>query len=406
MNLQAPTTPVGHPGTSVPPVLATTGKPASQSLSPSMTGTLVSTPSKDKLDSSAPVSATTSTADIQDHWIIGPVTAKFRQYQCMADSIPKPCPLEPNVQEILALANVLFLAPEQHSDAKMAVFGQELLDEAMSHQTKMLLDKVPTPCSGFTPTDFMTIVDVVSAIDAKTMSPKQARLQLLTLASSMNDLRANVIEGIADMLINMPQNPIADQGKFGKIDLQTRFYNPLLASILADVTKKVLLRWPNKMEETVPQIRPDAIVSTVVQLKLGPSLGYGEVKLGDDSTTNQSLCIDTMKLAVLSRNAAQKNGHPIISFQVNVQELGRHLHTMLEIGRLTVPNSLASLHSFITPKNLSMLLRVTSIFWNCCVHDTPSFTSVPPSKLQEIATLFSMTDESSSKARECTIRYD
>jgi hypothetical protein len=40
---------------------------------------------------------------------------------------------------------------KKHSDAKMAVFGQELLDKAMSHQTKMLLDKVPAPCSGFTP---------------------------------------------------------------------------------------------------------------------------------------------------------------------------------------------------------------------------------------------------------------
>ncbi|KAL0144125.1 hypothetical protein V8B55DRAFT_1483783 [Mucor lusitanicus] len=40
----------------------------------------------------------------------------------MAHSIPKPCPLEPNVQEILALANVLFLAPKQHSDAKNGSF--------------------------------------------------------------------------------------------------------------------------------------------------------------------------------------------------------------------------------------------------------------------------------------------
>ncbi|KAI9468408.1 hypothetical protein BDB00DRAFT_793749 [Zychaea mexicana] len=123
MTSQAPTTPVGYPGTSVPPVVATAGTPVSQSLSPSMTDTRVSTLSKDKLDSSVPALATTSTADIQDHWIIGPVTAKFWQYQCMADNISKPCPLEPNVQEILALANVLFLAPEQHSDAKMAVFG-------------------------------------------------------------------------------------------------------------------------------------------------------------------------------------------------------------------------------------------------------------------------------------------
>ncbi|KAI7902877.1 uncharacterized protein BX663DRAFT_508723 [Cokeromyces recurvatus] len=92
----------------------------------------------------------------------------------------------------------------------MTVFGQELLDEVMSHQTKVLLDKVSSPCSEFAPADFMNIVDVVSAIDAKSMSPKQAKLQLLTLASTMNDLRANVIEGIADMIVNMPQNPCYD----------------------------------------------------------------------------------------------------------------------------------------------------------------------------------------------------
>ncbi|KAL0092166.1 hypothetical protein J3Q64DRAFT_1831611 [Phycomyces blakesleeanus] len=111
----------------------------------------------------------------------------------------------------------------------MTVFGQELLDEAMSHQTRMLLDKVPAPCSVFASIDFMTIVNVVSAIYAKTMSPKQARLQLLTLASTMNDLQANVIEGIAGMLINMLRNPIADQGKFGKVDLQTQFYKCYVA---------------------------------------------------------------------------------------------------------------------------------------------------------------------------------
>lgn len=87
--------------------------------------------------------------------------------------------------------------------------------------------------------------------------------------------------------------------------------------MIADVTKKVLLHWPNKVEETVPQMRPDAIVSTFIQLKFDTSLGYGEVKPGDDSIIIQSLCVDTMKLAVLSRNAAQKCDHPIISFQVN-----------------------------------------------------------------------------------------
>lgn len=181
--------------TPVAPVLATTGTLDSLSHFSSVADTTASTPNEHNLDTSAP----TSTADIYDNGIIGPVTAKFRQYQSLADSIPKPCLVEPNIQEILALADVLFLAPEQHSDLKVAVFGQELLDKVMSHQTKMLLDKVPAPCSEFTSTDFMAIVDIVSAIDAKSMSPKQAKLQLLIMASEVNDLRANVITGIADM---------------------------------------------------------------------------------------------------------------------------------------------------------------------------------------------------------------
>ncbi|KAG0161909.1 hypothetical protein DFQ30_004944, partial [Apophysomyces sp. BC1015] len=62
MTLQEPTTPFGDPGTPVSP-------------SPSMAYTLVLAPSKGNLDASAPVSATTSTADIQYHSIIGPITA-------------------------------------------------------------------------------------------------------------------------------------------------------------------------------------------------------------------------------------------------------------------------------------------------------------------------------------------
>ena len=62
-------------------------------------------------------------------------------------------------------------------------------------------------------------------------------------------------------------------------------------------------------------IRPDAIVSTLVQRAFGQSLGFGEVKLGGD--TNHSLCLDTLKLAVLSRNSVLKYDHSILTFQVN-----------------------------------------------------------------------------------------
>ncbi|KAI8636694.1 hypothetical protein BD408DRAFT_425708 [Parasitella parasitica] len=86
---------------------------------------------------------------------------------------------------------------------------------------------------------------------------------------------------------------------------------------MADTTRKVVLRWPNKEDTLTTGIRPDAIVSTLVQRAFGQSLGFGEVKLGGDNTTNHSLCLDTLKLAVLSRNSVLKYDHPILTFQVN-----------------------------------------------------------------------------------------
>lgn len=137
----------------------------------------------------------------QKHWIIdgNDITSLFLKYQHQADIIPKPVPLETNIQEILALSDVLFLANEQHSECKMAVFGEQLLKDLIKHQTQALFNIVPPNAQNFTNDDFMAMVDVVSAIDEETMTPKAAKLHLLTLATSMGPFKSNVVEGIADL---------------------------------------------------------------------------------------------------------------------------------------------------------------------------------------------------------------
>ncbi|KAG1047544.1 hypothetical protein G6F43_010015 [Rhizopus delemar] len=199
----------------------------------------------------------------------------------------------------------------------MAVLGEQLLKDLIKHQTQALLNIVPPNAQNFTNDDFMAMVDVVSAIDEETMTPKAAKLYLLTLATSMGPFKSNVVEGIADLLVKLPLYPIADNNKLGEIDVQTRYYDPLLSSMVADTTKKVVLRWSNKEDALTTDIRPDAIVSTLIQRAFGQSLGFGEVKLGGNSTTNHSLCLDTLKLAVLSRNSVLKHGCSILTFQVN-----------------------------------------------------------------------------------------
>ncbi|KAI7857920.1 hypothetical protein BDC45DRAFT_434793, partial [Circinella umbellata] len=223
-----------------------------------------------------------------------------------------------------------------------------------------------------------------------------AKLELLTLAAGMDSLKGNVIEGIGDLLTKLPLDSIVEKDKIGEVDIQTRYYEPLLSAILADTTKKVILRWPNKMDETAPEIRLDAIISTLVQLKFGRHLGYGEVKPGDNSTTTQSLCVDTLKLTVLSRNTCLKNEHPILAFQIN----GSSTDFLL-------PDSLLSIQSFATLKNLQILLRVTQIFWHCC-HSVPFLNDSPllsHSSSLGIDTLLNIANSSNFRYRNCPIQY-
>jgi hypothetical protein len=135
------------------------------------------------------------------HWIIGSndITSLFLEYQYQADAIPKPVLLESNIQEILALSDVLFLANEKHSNCKLAIFGEKLLKNLLTDQTQTLLDNVPLDTPNFTNEDLITMVNVVTAIDEERMSPKAVKLHLLTLAASMDPFKSKVVEGIADL---------------------------------------------------------------------------------------------------------------------------------------------------------------------------------------------------------------
>ncbi|KAG1040092.1 hypothetical protein G6F43_012360 [Rhizopus delemar] len=376
--------------------LATKETPTSET--PTSVTSEISTSATSETSTSGIVTITTPSAFTIDssnneldlkHYMLGgsDITALFRQYQNRADKILRPIILE----------------------------TEELLDKLLDNQNQVLLNKIPDTCPDFTTEDYMTVLKVLNSIDQNIITPKQAKLELLTLAAGMDSLKGNVIEGIGDLLTKLPLDSIVEKNKIGEVDIQTRYYEPLLLAILDDTTKKVILRWPNKMHEIVPEIRPDAIISTLVQLKFGRHLGYGEVKPGDDSTTTQSLCVDTLKLTVLSRNTSLKNEHPILAFQVNgfqlifyvTQRIHHRFYAMIEIDRVKVPDSLLSIQSFATLKNLQILLRVAQIFWHCC-HSVPFPNDSPllsHSSSLDIATLLNMTNSSNFKYRNCPIQY-
>ncbi|KAG0743149.1 hypothetical protein G6F35_004978 [Rhizopus arrhizus] len=241
-----------------------------------------------------------SGSEEQINWFIDndDITSLFRKYQYQADAISKPAPLESNIQEIFV----------------RSIFKEKQLDNILKNQIQVLLNNVPSNTPNFNNDDLMKMVNVVTDMDYQTITPKAAKLSLLTFAAGLDPFKAKVVEGVADMLVKLPMTSTADKNSLGEVDLQTRCFDPLLLSMISDTTKKVVLCWSNKVDTLTPDIRPDAIVSTLVQRVFGQSLGFGEIKLGGDQVTNHPLCLDTLKLAVLSRNTILKHNIPVLSF--------------------------------------------------------------------------------------------
>lgn len=118
-------------------------------------------------------------------------------------------------------------------------------------------------------------------------------------------------------MVKLPTRKIFDLDSLGETELQSTYFDPVLAPLLSNPQKNVVLRWANKNDE-VSNIRPDAVISTIIQSKYGRPLGFGEVKPGNSSTNNHSVCMDTLRLATFSKDTINRYSRDsCFAFQVN-----------------------------------------------------------------------------------------
>ncbi|KAG0165997.1 hypothetical protein DFQ28_007976 [Apophysomyces sp. BC1034] len=132
------------------------------------------------------------------------VTELFRKYQQQVCSSNLTFHIETDLQEVLALSDILFLARNEHSALKTQVFGLATLNSLCDHVL--------------------------------------AKLDLLSLSTRMTGNKANVVEGIAKLLTKLPRNQVLNLDKVGEVELQTTYYDALLSEIIANQDRKVALR--------------------------------------------------------------------------------------------------------------------------------------------------------------------
>ncbi|KAI9487339.1 MAG: hypothetical protein EXX96DRAFT_472309 [Benjaminiella poitrasii] len=227
------------------------------------------------------------------------------------------------------------------------IFGQSTLNDVCN---QVLGELIPENTAKINDSDFIKVTDTINAVDSKSISVREGKRDLLNLAATMNDTMGNVIEGLANLLTKLPRLPILDMSKIDLTDM-----------------------------------RPDAIISTLVQYDFGCPLGFGEAKVGNISTTKQSVNLDIFRLGITCKRAIERHGLPAcLAFMINGYEISffivskRHdcLYTMMEIASLNFASSLSNLHTFATRKNLDLLAAVSNCFWSICAQDLPNAATI------------------------------
>ncbi|KAI7855098.1 hypothetical protein BDC45DRAFT_568445 [Circinella umbellata] len=290
------------------------------------------------------------------------VTDTFKQYQEYISSHYPTFTIEKDLQEIMATANILFLASNDHSvcKKKSQLSNFDLMCTEILQELKILDTQENKEL--FNDDEFIKVTRIINNVAEKTKTIRTAKLELLTLAASMEGCNK----------ASLPRVEILNMDKLGEIELQTTYYDALLSELIADQDKNVALRWPNKSAyEEQTDIRPDAIVSTIMQNDFGYPVGFGEVKPGNSSTTKHSVSLDVLRLGIASKRAIDKwklnwcFGFMINGFDLTSSSEAKCV-TMLEIAQFTYASSLSNLHSFVSMMNLNKLTKVGRCFWNEC----------------------------------------
>ena len=129
------------------------------------------------------------------------VTDTFKQYQEYISSHYSTFTIETDLQEIMATANILFLAPDDHSDCKKKIFQLSNLD-LMCTEMLQELNMLDTQENEelFNDDEFIMVTRIINEVAEKTKTIRTAKLELLTLAASMEGgHKGSVVEGVANL---------------------------------------------------------------------------------------------------------------------------------------------------------------------------------------------------------------
>ncbi|KAI8988509.1 hypothetical protein BDF20DRAFT_833353 [Mycotypha africana] len=196
-------------------------------------------------------------------------------------------------------------------------------------------------------------------------------------------------------------------------ELLTTYFDPILANILANSDENVLLRWANVTCDATGDKRPDATISKLRKCLLDQALDLARQKVAQPTCDKYMLCLDLTRLATFAKDTIDENKlNASLSFQIHGFSVTliftrlRHdgIYIMQEIAHMTFPRSVEELATFISMKNLKMLLKVTDVFWRL-FKPCDNEELIKANGRATHPSLHSLIDISKDRRRLCSLRF-
>ncbi|KAI9353944.1 hypothetical protein BD770DRAFT_445279 [Pilaira anomala] len=319
--------------------------------------------------------------------------------------------IETNLHELLSHTNILLLSPDQYSETLLEVFSEETLNSLHSRLTNTFNNRFIEIDNNEELRVLNEVSKAIDAVEKNKIDRSEAELILLTLARGKEYHLAKAIKAINNLLQKLPTNSIKHINSLSETELFTTYIDPILVSIISDPERNTLLRWSNKKSEE-NDLRPDATITKLRQMKYQHNLGHGEVKV--DDSCNHVLALDLLRIGLLTKDSLDFNKlENCLGFQVNgfnivfyIMSLDfKKIYTLTEITRFKVPNSIHGLSAFLSQKNFHALVYICQIFWSNCIiasNEEVLIERFSPT----VENLYRLIDASRSKYRECSLSFE
>ncbi|ORX54497.1 hypothetical protein DM01DRAFT_1321839 [Hesseltinella vesiculosa] len=320
------------------------------------------------------------------------ISYAFHQFQQFAQSQEK-LTMESHVPHILSLLSILLIKPERsHPDLYKFLPRKEmegLLDLIHRELHYGDIDYGEPPMNSECFEAIQSTILTIRRSAKKMIDRKNACQALFALWDMATPQEWKIILSLIALIQSLPATKKMEDVK--EMELITRFVQPAIQPLFDDHDDGTLFRWTgttnheHKASISISGRRPDSCISSLLDLYVDNTRGFGEVKCESESRNHFMVARDLIRLACFSKNSLDVNHmFGVLSFQVIGKSrppahlsffLGLQItfyfsylaaegiYIMIEIAHFTLPTSLLDLLVYVY--DIDQLMTVTHLFQRC-----------------------------------------